>query len=683
LVALDDDKYRIPDSQRVLFEQEIEAAEKAGSDAREFFCGLARVLCPGLDAHSVWSTLQSEFLTPLIKEIGANAYHLITGEGLRVDQNLVKHFLKRFESGYHLSLKELVTKFLDPKREEVRAHISRMLHARFCVEAGGLPESAIQKLSATVSKQAKFRVFVDTNFLFSLLELHENPSNAAARELLDLITQLKSNPKVQLFIVPRTIEEAKTSIASAKHRLSGIPAGRNFTQAALSVGVSGMAERFLSERLRRGGKLTAEDWFDPYLTDFVAIARGKGVEFFNESLDSYAIRQDVIDDILYVQESEKRLDESRRKSYQKVAHDMILWHFVSDQRPAYIESPIDSRDWILTVDYRLIGFDQYKQKKSGPKTPLCLHPTSLIQLLQFWVPRTKEFEEAMLGSMRLPFLFQEFDAEGERTSLRILKGLGRFEGRDDISAQTITSVILNDGLRARLQSKKTEDGEAEIALIRDALVEEMEARAAAEADKAHQLQTIVNEKEAALNALDRSKEVEVNRLNEKIAAADERLTAQGAEIEELKAHLKRTEEDKKQRSALFNYFWLLTLVLLVAGVAAWQTDRLFPDWGRMIGSMPIKALAAILVFVVGHLLLEWIASRNGRMARLGPLEKIRRFRAWLWGLVILGFAIGVFGNLYANWIQKQIDHEPSALSNSRLAPSSVPAPGSEGKPERK
>lgn len=662
LVALDDDKYRIPDSQRVLFEQEVEAAEKVESDAREFFCGLARVLCPSIDAHSVWSTFQSEFLTPLIKEIGANAYRLITGEGLRVDQNLVKHFLKRFESEYHPSLKELVTKFLDPKKEEVRAHISRMLHARFCVEAGGLPESAIKKLSATVGKQTAFRVFVDTNFLFSLLELHENPSNAAATELLDLILQLKSNPKVQLFIVPRTIEEAKTSIDSAKHRLSGIPAGTNFTQAALNVGVSGMAQRFLSERLRRGGKLTAEDWFGPYLTDFVALARGKGVEFFNESLDSYALRQDVIDDILYVQEVEKRLDEGRRKSYQKVAHDMILWHFVGDKRPAYIESPIDCRDWILTVDYRLIGFDEYKQKNSGSKVPLCLHPTSLIQLLQFWVPRTKEFEEAMLSSMRLPFLFQEFDAEGERTSLRILKGLGRFEGRDDISAQTITSVILNDGLRARIKSKKTEDWEAEIAFIRDALVEEMKENAVAEADR---LNKKIAEEEA------RSK------------TADEKIAAQGAEISELKAHLTRIEDGKKQHSALFGYVGLLTLVLLVAGVAAWQADKLFPDWAKMIGAAPIKVLAAILAFVAGHLILEWIASRNGRMAQLWPFEQIRKFRVWLWGLVILGFAIGVFGNLYANWIQKKIDHEPSTLSNSRLAPSSVPALGSEGKPERK
>jgi hypothetical protein len=693
LVALQEGQYRIPDAQRLVFEQDIAAAEKIEFDAREFFCKLARELCAGLDANSVWSAFQTELLTPLIKEVGANAYHLIAGESLRVDQNFVDYFLKGFKPEFHSGLRELVTRFLDPKKDEVRAHVSRMLHARFCVEAGGLPEDVIQKLNATVGKQAKFRVFVDTNFLFSLLELHENPSNAAARELLDLISQLKSNPTVKLFIVPRTIEEAKTSIASAKQRLSGIPAGGNFTQAALSARFSGMAEKFLSERQRRGGKLTAEDWFDPYLNDFVAVTRGKGVEFFNESLDSYAIRQDVVDDILYIQEFEKRFDESKRKSYQKVAHDMILWHFVRDQRPAYIESPIDTRDWILTVDFRLIGFDEYKQRISASTIPLCLHPTSLIQLLQFWVPRTKEFEEAMLGSLRLPFLFQAFDVEAERTSLRILKGLGRFEGRDDLSAETITSVILNDGLRARLQSEKAENGEAEIALIRDALLEEMKVRAAAEADKAQQLQDIVDQKVAALSELDareRSKGEEVKRLSARVAeeesrakAADERLTAQGVEVAQLKANLERIEEGKKQLFALVRYLGLLAVVILAAGVAAWKTDSLFPDWAKIIGSMPIKVLTAIFVFVAGHLLLEWVVSRDGRMTRLWPFEQIRRFRVWLWGLVIVSFALGVLGNLYANWIQKKIDQEPSPPASSRPRPPPIPAADSEEKPERK
>jgi hypothetical protein len=213
LIELQDGSFRIPDSERVVFERDIERAEKVASEARDFFYSLVRELCNNLDAHEVWNVFESEFLAPLIKEVGANAYHLIAGERVIADEHLADRFVKRFESDSHRSLKDLVTAFLDPKKEEVRAHISRMLHARFCVEASGLPETVIQKLNATVGKQVRFRMFVDTNFLFSLLDLHENPSNAAARELQELLTDLKSNPEVKLFIIPRTIEEAKGSIS--------------------------------------------------------------------------------------------------------------------------------------------------------------------------------------------------------------------------------------------------------------------------------------------------------------------------------------------------------------------------------------------------------------------------------------------------------------------------------------
>jgi len=678
LIPFPNGSYRIPDKQRSDFEGEIADAEKVASDARVVFFKLVTELCAGLDPQTVWSAFESEFLAPLIKEVGANAYRLIAGERSIVDKSLVGRFLARFKPEFHPKLNELVTTFLDPKKEEVRAHISRMLHARFCVEASGLSESIIEKLSATVGKQIRFRVFVDTNFLFSLLELHENPSNAAARELQELISQLKSNPKIELFITPRTIDEAKSSIALAKFKLSGIPAGRNFTQAALQVSFSGMAERFLEERLRRGGTLSAEDWFDPYLNDFVPIARAKGVELFNEKLDSYSLRQDVVDDIDLVMKSQEKLPLIRRKSYEKVAHDMILWHFVNDKRSAYIESPIDAQDWILTVDFRLISFDEHKQKESGSKVPLCLHPTSLMLLLQFWVPRTKEFEEAILGSLRLPFLFQEFDAEAERTSLKILKCLGRFEGGNEIPEQTITQVILNEGLRSRLKTEQSE--EKEIALIRDALVEEMKARGDAEANKSRQLEADLT----SLDAQKRAKDEEIQKLMTKVAeeesrskAASGQLAEQGREIDELKSKWDKMEEVKKHRLALASYFGLLAAIILVSCLAAWLVEPLFPSWAKIISTTPTRVLMAVLVFVASHLLFEWWAGGKSRVVQLWPFRQVRRFRRWLWTLVFLGFVLGVIGNLAANQIQKNLDQR----QQPNTSPAPILVPRSDAKPK--
>ncbi len=295
--------------------------------------------------------------------------------------------------------------------------------------------------------------------------------------------------------------------------------------------------------------------------------------------------------------------------------------------------------------------------------------------------------------MRLPFLFQAFEVESERISLRILKGLGRFEGRGDISAETIASVILNEGLRARLQSEKVENGDAEIVLIRDALLEAMKARAAGEADKAQQLQDTLLKKEAALGVLAASglsKDEELKRLNTKLVleasratAADEKLTASGAEVSRLKADLERIEDGRNRRFALFRYLWLLAIVILAASAAAWKADRLAPNWARVIGSESIKALAAIMAFVAGHLLLEWVARTDVRMTRLWPFDQIRRFRRWLWGFVVIGFAVGVLGNLYANRIQKQMDREPTAPAISRSRPPSAAAADSAGTPDQK
>jgi hypothetical protein len=665
LIKLQDDTFRIPDSQRAVFDSEIADAERVSNQARDFFFGLVLRICKELHPPQVWGVFESTFLAPLIKEVGTNAYHLISGSPMVVDKNIVNSFLKEFPATIHGDLRKIVADFLDPRKEEVRQYISRMLHARFCVEASGLSETIIGKLNSSAGKQIQFRVFVDTNFLFSLLDLHDNPSNDAARELQELITQLKHNLKIQLFIIPRTIKEAKASISAAKHSLTDIPSGSNFTRAALNLGFSGMALKFFEERFRRDGILKASDWFDPYLDNFIAIAREKGVEIFNEDLSLYSTRQDVVDDLNDILVAQKKRPEKKRKSYEKIEHDMVLWHFANDKRPAYIESPIDARDYIITVDFSLIGFDEHKQRRSDSKVPLCLHPTSLIQLLQFWVPRTKEFEEAMLGSMRLPFLFQKFDIEAERTSLKILRGLARFEGREDISEQTITRVILNEGLRSRMTSERTVDEYEEVALIRDALIQELQSRVDTESCKSEDLKVALNTKEAALITLEsetKTKNDELVRLNglfidEKTRAiqSNEKLEIMDRQINELKSRLNEKEEVRNKQLAILGYLGLLSIVIGGSWMAAFYIDSIAQNSIEIVGLTTTRVLIAVIVFLIGHLILELWARNMPQIGQLWPFKLLKQFRVWLWSVAVIGLVIGIIGNLFASQIQKQID----------------------------
>ncbi len=678
LVELPDGRFRIPDERRKKFEAEIGEAEEVERKARDFFNDVFSEISQEDNTDDLWNRFNQLLLGPLVKQVGVSAYRLLAGERMEVDKKLEQRFLNTIPAEQASNARKSVGEFLDPKKPEVCAYIGRMLHARFCVEASGLSDAVLMKLNASLGRQIRFRMFVDTNFLFSLMELHENPSNAAALELQELLEKLNSNPKVDLVVTPETIEEAKSSISYTKSRLNGLPAGANFTEAALRANFSGMAIRFLNQRLVKNGSLSPEDWFDPYMNDFVRLARGKGVELHNEKMDEYSTRQDVVDDIHLVLNSEKRLPPERRKSYEKIAHDMKLWHFVNDKRPAYSESPIDVKDWILTVDFRLINFDGHKQKKAAGQFPVCLHPTPFIQLLQFWVPRSPDFEEAMLGSLRLPFLFEEFDVEGEKTSLKILKGIGRYEGSEGLSSQTITHVMLNDGLRARLQTGHSEDEELQI--IRDALVEEMKAKADAEAERAQQLSSDLQQSRSKVTILDseaknKDKEIEllktrISEEEEKVKNAELSLLEQGKQIAGLKQKWDEQEAKSSRMRSLVVYLGILFFVLSAAFASAWFIPTLLPDVVSIIGIKWAKLLLGVVFFIFFHLILEWTVGRRALMKELWPFRQVCRFRGWLWTLVILGFVLGVFGNLVANQIQQNLD-------NNKISPSDLTKPTEE------
>ena len=170
-------------------------------------------------------------------------------------------------------------------------------------------------------------------------------------------------------------------------------------------------------------------------------------------------------------------------------------------------------------------------------------------------------EEAMLGSMRLPFLFQDFDIKGKMTSLKILNGIGCFEGSEGLFQDTITDAMFNDSLRSRLQTEHSE--EAEIALIRNALVEEMRLRAEDEANKATALEEEVRKQDSDIVTLaDQKRAIEEENAQTKKAkeevdeAARLALASQRAELGDVKtrlqamvqAELSRVENEQEDKA---------------------------------------------------------------------------------------------------------------------------------------
>ena len=157
--------------------------------------------------------------------------------------------------------------------------------------------------------------------------------------------------------------------------------------------------------------MSPADYFEPYLKNLLTILRGNGIDFFSQDLTAYKTKQEVIDDLLEDQQQfETQKYKERAKNYERLEHDLILWHFVKDKRPLRPESPIDAEYWIVTADYRFLGFDAHKQRTMGTAVPICLHPFLQLDCFSSGFPRRPSLSRRC--SARCDF--HRFDPDGWR-----------------------------------------------------------------------------------------------------------------------------------------------------------------------------------------------------------------------------------------------------------------------------
>ncbi len=610
LLQLQGERFKISEQSLKAFAAGLQEAERIQEQAHQRFIEIMAECCPSVDAESTWHSFNDQFLVPLVHDMGARSYELISGT--TIDLAAIprfQQFLERHPASLHPALLTAVIAFIDPKDPDVRSYILRQLCAYFLLEAGNLSEETVRALTATLDTTPSFSVFVDTNFLFCILGLDEDPRNEAAQSLMHVVGRLAGKVGVKLYVSPITIDEARWVLQSCEHDLGGVRFTANLTGPALTRELTGLTRKFLEKCNKAGQPLTAEDYFGPYIKDLVGIARAKGVELSDQKVDHYRTSQEVVDDLNEQLEFEKRFRD-RPKGYKQLEHDIVLWHFVRDQRPVSIDSPVETNCWIVTVDFGFVGFDRHKRRTQVNNIPICVHPANFIQMLQFWVPRTQDFEEAVLGNLRLPFLLQEFDPSAEQLTIRILTTLARFENVDDLPQETVASTLMNSALRQRLQAEP--DVERGTELVREALIEDnqrVRAELKAAQAKAQELERKAREGTAAVAALQQREAAQEAAVREsQRELKEERASRTSAEkrLKTVEAWVREKEEQQQIR--WFAAKWVIAPVALIAALGLGiaiplaTLSELSAFW---------SALTAIAVCSVSLVAWVWLADQRG------------------------------------------------------------------------
>ena len=594
-----------------------------------------------------WIDFRDELLYPLISELGARTYELLAGESIEVGEtDSHVRFLDRVPVELRGTVSDRITAFIDARNREVRGYVLRLLNAAFLVQATHLSDKTLEFVVGRVGQSLRLRVFVDTNFLFSLIGLHANPADDVVEALHHLIDELKGRLDVRLYVLPITVDEAKRTISGYESRLSGLYLTKGMSQATKygTQDLSGITLKFVEEGLKAGKRLSATEYFGPYHENLLQIARSKGVELFNEPTDPLRTDQAVIDDVLAQMEFEKaRRPENRRKTYEKVLHDMVLWHFTRRKRPARLESPLDAEDWVATIDFGLLGYDRYKRRRYAGEPPVCVHPTVLLQLLQLWVPQNELLEAALVSSLQ-PLLPHEFDRQAEEITIRILRSLSRIEGSEVLGQETIAHILVDEAMRSRIGAAS--NVEEEIAVIHTAIAEEnkrLELLSKQLDREASGLKSEVLVRTEETQAL--HKEIECRKSGQR--SLQEALEEERRSKRRLEGRLLAMEQRGRLGRA---YSWIgagASIGTIVLTVASWLSLTLL--------SIPSPILWVVVgVFAIGGCLAGSTAATYSNGPILSSMEwpnYLHRATVGYWTLVIVALAIELLGNWFSGLLR--------------------------------
>ena len=429
------------------------------------------------DPDDCWRRFCDDCLDPLVTKLGARTYELIavpTGGG--PDVHSIGYYVDSYPQYVRTAIQKSIDRFLDPTDNDVRSFVLNRLHSHLLTLAANLSEQALADLAAKTKSNLQLNLFLDTNFVFSVLDLHDNPANTPVQDLIRLLGDVENHVRSKLYVFPPTVDEVTRTLSGFRQELSGVEITPRLGRIARNTTVgqgSGVRARFLRAAASATHRLTTQDYFNPYIINLLAVLRGKGLEFYNENVEALTTSQAVVDDILAEKEHELPLPVERRKKYEALRHDVALWHFVSRKRSTHVESPLDAVFWAVTVDYRLLRFDEHRTNQRGANAiPVCVHPAVLIQMLQLWLPRSPQFDQAMLQCIR-SLLPLPIDNDVEVMTLKILRTLSRFEDADSLPEETVSSVLLNRALRARMEEETKADEQDK--LVRDDLVDNLAA----------------------------------------------------------------------------------------------------------------------------------------------------------------------------------------------------------------
>jgi hypothetical protein len=402
-------------------------------------------------------------------------------------------------------------------------------------------------------------LYLDTNFLFGILDLTVNPQVAVSMELMEAIR--KYNLPFELRYHQRTETELLRSISMHRENLRNYYWPKQISSGVVkSRAVSGVELRYHQKNSVE--TIDVDTYFSPF-EHLDAILAEKNITKYIPSDERTIVVSSLSS------EYQDYLDKKKRdKSDLLREHDMTVLDTVRLLR-TQAKNTLEAGALLITCDYTLYGFDWEASRREG-LIPCTVLPNLFWQLLRPFINADGDFDRSFAETFAIP----EFRLIGSDTSViasRMAAILTSFKG---ISEELATRMLSNDLLVGKLRNYLLDDvkfhEQVELAIVEEhSQLEEEHAKlqekfSQTESEK-NKLATLIIDKDKELEERRLAEENLLQELEESQSQANkvekERYEKE-RRLEEEKSALKKELKEEKERNSIILRVTIGTIISL-------------------------------------------------------------------------------------------------------------------------
>jgi hypothetical protein len=363
-------------------------------------------------------------------------------------------------------------------------------------------------------------LFLDTNFLFDILDIHEKTYYVEiSYELLDLINKNKLPFKLRYH--EATYREMRATIAYLESELRAQERTQAYGRAA---SYSPLADKSNSQYSRRNGATPFDaDSFHKRYQHVDTLLKDKNIFVYRSQFERRRERDELLEK--YTQFLESR---GRVKPYETMDHDIAVLDMVHQMR-SKAKSSLEAGALFITCDNLLCMFD-WQTSKQQERATCAVLPNNFLQVLLPFVPADADFNR----SFQETFVIPEFRVIESKTSEARSKMLSYLAAYESLPEEIATQLLSNDLLLEPLNPKENEQFHNYLeSALQGQNVTLLEEKAALE----KQVESVLAEKEAKEKRLEQER---IEREKEKARAdrAEQLLRQREKEIATLKTKQK-------------------------------------------------------------------------------------------------------------------------------------------------